>query len=83
MSNRKKAPDAVRRAAQHRQGRGRHREPVRSPGDLVAVPGQAGLKILAAGARAHPAAVLVGGIPARPASAAPWAWPVTTAAAAH
>ena len=50
MSNRKKAPDAVRRAAQHRQGRGRHREPMRSPGDLVAVPGQAGLKILAAGA---------------------------------
>ncbi len=50
MSNTKKTAAPLRRGPQHRQGHGRHREPPRTPGDLVAVPGQAGLRVLAAGA---------------------------------
>jgi hypothetical protein len=50
MSNKKKLDQRNRPAQQHRPGRGRHREPSTTIGDLVAIPGQVGVKILAAGA---------------------------------
>jgi hypothetical protein len=49
MSNRKKLAQGSQRAPQHRQGHGRHREPTRTIGDLLSMPGQAGAKIVAAG----------------------------------
>jgi hypothetical protein len=50
MSNRKRLPQPDRWASAHRQGRGRHRQPTRTVGELVAIPGQAGAKFLAVGA---------------------------------
>jgi hypothetical protein len=50
MSNRKRIPERSHLAPRQRQGRGRHREASRTMGDLVAVPGQAGVRLLAAGA---------------------------------
>ena len=50
MSNRKKLDSPGRHAPQHRHDRGRHREPGTTIADLVAIPGQVGAKILAAGA---------------------------------
>ena len=62
MSNRKRLPQPAGWAGQH-PGRGRHRRPTRSVGDLVAVPGHAGARFLAAGAlgSAALAALPVGG----------------------
>ena len=62
MSNRRKLAQDY-RAPLRTHGRGRHRQPSRSVGDLVAVPGQAGAKLLAAGALGSAAliAVPVGG----------------------
>jgi hypothetical protein len=50
MSNKRKLNQLGGRTLQHRQGRGRHREPGTTIADLVAMPGQVGAKILAAGA---------------------------------
>jgi hypothetical protein len=75
MSNRKKLSQSGRRAPQHRQGRGRHREPSQSISDLVAVPGQAGAKFLAVGALGSAAMMA---LPAGAASAAIAGTPVST-----
>jgi hypothetical protein len=50
MSNTRKLPSSGGRAPRPGQGRGRHRQPARTIGERMAVPGQAGAKLLAAGA---------------------------------
>lgn len=50
MSNRKRLPELRYQAPEHRLRRGRHRQPSRSVGGLIGVPGRMGVKFLAAGA---------------------------------
>ena len=79
MSSGKRISSAAkRRAPQHRQGRGRHREPPRTVGDLVAVPGHAGAGLLAVGAIGS---VAMMAMPAGIASAATGASPAMSPAA--
>jgi lysophospholipase L1-like esterase len=79
MSNKKKLLPENRRVAQRGHGHGRHREPSRTVGDLLAVPGMAGVKVLAAGALGSAAVLSMSG---GAASAATAASPVTASLAA-
>jgi hypothetical protein len=69
MSNRKNLPKPV-RIPPHRHGSGRHRQPARSVGDLVAIPGQAGAKFLAVGVLGSAAMMALPGGAATAATAA-------------
>jgi hypothetical protein len=81
MSNTRKLPAPGDRAPRPRPGRGRHRPPARTIGDRMAVPGQAGAKLLAAGAIGSVAAFALPAVAGATAASAA-ATPVSTATVA-